>query len=56
MSMGRMTRLTWPLLACAITVCAMAPTVAFAQLPNIGSMLPDKTQLLEQAKKLVTER
>jgi hypothetical protein len=55
MNMGRMTRLTWPLLVCAISVGAMAPTGAFAQLPNIGSMLPDKTQLLEQAKKLVTE-
>jgi len=35
--------------------CALAPAVALAQLPSIGSMLPDKTQLLEQAQKLVTE-
>ena len=55
MNMGRMTWLTWPLLACAILVSALAATVAFAQLPNIGSMLPDKTQLLVQAQKLVTE-
>src|SRR3984893_3538706 len=55
MNIGRMTRLTWPLLVCAISVCAMAPTVSLAQLPSIGSMLPDKAQLLEQAQKLVTE-
>ncbi len=36
---------------------AMIPTVTLAQMqiPSVGSMLPDKTQLLEQAQKLVTD-
>src|SRR5260370_12733160 len=47
---GRMMLMAW-----AVIGCALAPAVALAQLPGIGSMLPDKTQLLEQAPKLVTE-
>jgi len=47
---GRMMLIAW-----AVIGCALAPAVALAQLPNVGSMLPDKTQLLEQAQKLVTE-
>ncbi len=47
---GRMMLMAW-----AVIGCALAPAVALAQLPSIGSMLPDKTQLLEQAQKLVTE-
>jgi hypothetical protein len=47
---GRMMLMAWAVIGCALT-----PAVALAQLPNVGSMLPDKTQLLEQAQKLVTE-
>jgi hypothetical protein len=47
---GRMMLMAW-----AVIGCALAPAVALAQLPGVGSMLPDKTQLLEQAQKLVTE-
>jgi hypothetical protein len=47
---GRMTLMAW-----AVIACVLAPAVALAQLPSIGSMLPDKAQLLEQAQKLVTE-
>ncbi|HWP76734.1 MAG TPA: hypothetical protein VNU03_19590 [Methylomirabilota bacterium] len=42
-------------MAWAVIACVLAPAVALAQLPSIGSMLPDKAQLLEQAQKLVTE-
>jgi hypothetical protein len=40
-----------------MVACAMMPAVTLAQMqiPGIGSMLPDKSQLLEQAQKLVTE-
>lgn len=48
---GRMTLLAWAVIA----ACVLTPAVALAQLPSIGSMLPDKAQLLEQAQKLVTE-
>lgn len=47
---GRMTLMAW-----AVIACVLAPAVSLAQLPSIGSMLPDKAQLLEQAQKLVTE-
>ena len=42
-------------MACAIVLCAILPAVSYGQIPNIGSMLPDKAQLLEQAQKLVTD-
>jgi hypothetical protein len=47
---GGMTVMVWAMVACAIV-----PAVALAQLPSVGSMLPDKTQLLAQSQKLVTE-
>lgn len=47
---GRMT-----LMALAVIACVLAPAVSFAQLPSIGSIVPDKAQLLEQAQKLVAE-
>jgi len=49
---SRMTVVVW-----ATAVCAMMPAVILAQtqIPGIGSMLPDKAQLLEQAQKLVTD-
>lgn len=47
---GRMTLMAW-----AVITCVLAPAVSLAQLPSIGSMLPDKAQLLEQAQKLVTQ-
>src|SRR5207245_11573390 len=47
---GRMMLMAW-----AVIGCALAPAVALAQLPNVGSMLPDKTQLPEHDQKLVTE-
>jgi len=46
----RMTVTAW-----VVSACVLAPAVTLAQLPSIGSMLPDKAQLLEQAQKLVTE-
>lgn len=47
---GRMTLMAW-----AVIACVLAPAVSLAQLPSIGSMLPNKAQLLEQAQKLVTQ-
>ena len=47
---GPMTLMAWAMIA-----CVLAPAVALAQLPGIGSVRPDKAQLLEQAQKLVTE-
>ena len=40
-----------------MVACAMLPAVTLAQMqiPGVGSMLPDKTQLLEQAQKLVAD-
>ena len=42
------------LFACAIAIEALAPA-ASAQMPSIGSMVPDKGALLQQSKKLVTD-
>ena len=47
---GPMTLMAWAMIA-----CVLAPAVGLAQVPGIGSVLPDKAQLLEQAQKLVTE-
>ena len=41
--------------ACALAMSALAPASLWAQMPNLGSMIPDKAALLEQAKKLVAE-
>ena len=41
--------------ACALVMSALAPASLCAQMPSIGSMIPDKAALLEQAKKLVAE-
>ncbi len=46
----RMTVMVW-----AMVACAMMPAGALAQIPGIGSMIPDKAQLLEQAQKLVAD-
>jgi hypothetical protein len=48
----RMSAMVWVMVACAMMP---AVTLAQMQIPGIGSMLPDKSQLLEQAQKLVTE-
>jgi len=50
------TRFVGPGLAVAL-VAGAVPAVAVAQmkLPSVGSMLPDKAQLLEQGQKLVSE-
>jgi hypothetical protein len=45
-----MTVMVWVMVACAVM-----PTVALAQIPGLGSMIPDKAQLLEQAQKLVAD-
>ena len=44
-------------MVCVIITCAMMPAVTLAQMqiPGVGSMLPDKAQLLEQAQKLVSD-
>jgi len=46
----RMTVMVWVMVACAVM-----PAVALAQIPGLGSMIPDKAQLLEQAQKLVAD-
>jgi hypothetical protein len=45
-----MTVMVWVMVACAVM-----PAVALAQIPGLGSMIPDKAQLLEQAQKLVAD-
>lgn len=45
-----MTVMVWAMVACAVM-----PAVALAQIPGLGSMIPDKAQLLEQAQKLVAD-
>ena len=49
---SRMAVVVW-----ATAACAMTPAVILAQtqIPSVGSMLPDKAKLLEQAQKLVTD-
>src|SRR5215470_6339114 len=44
-------------MVCVIIASAMLPAVTRAQMqiPGVGSMLPDKAQLLEQAQKLVSD-
>ena len=44
-------------MVCVMAACAMVPAVTLAQMqiPSVGSMLPDKAQLLEQAQKLVAD-
>jgi hypothetical protein len=46
--------LVWAMLWATIA-CALVPVVAVAQIPGVGSMIPDKAQLLEQAQKLVAD-
>jgi hypothetical protein len=48
----RMAVMVWVMVA-----CATMPAVTFAQvqIPGVGSLLPSKAQLLEQAQKLVAE-
>ena len=53
LNMRRMV-VAWALL-CALIACAMVPAIALAQIPGVGSMIPDKAQLLEQAQKLVAD-
>jgi hypothetical protein len=40
-----MTVMVW-----VMVTCAVMPAVALAQIPGLGSMIPDKAQLLEQAR------
>jgi hypothetical protein len=49
---SRMAVMVWMMVA-----CAMMPVVTLAQIqvPGVGSMLPGKAQLLEQAQKLVAD-
>ena len=42
-------------LAVLVLTAALVPTLASAQMPSIGSMLPDKATLLEQGKKLLAD-
>lgn len=49
-SSTRMTVMVW-----AMVACALMPAVALAQIPGVGSMIPDKAKLLEQAQKLVAD-
>ena len=47
-----MTALVWTAISCATVP---APALAQMQVPGVSSMLPDKTALLEQGKKLVAD-
>jgi len=49
---SRMTVMVWVMVAYAMMP---AVTLGQMQIPGVGSMLPDKTQLLEQAQKLVSD-
>jgi hypothetical protein len=49
---SRMAVMVWVMVACAMMP---AVTLAQMQIPGVGSMLPDKAQLLEQAQKLVAD-
>ena len=49
---SRMVLMVWSMVACAMMPAA---TLAQMQIPGVGSMLPDKAQLLEQAEKLVAD-
>jgi hypothetical protein len=49
---SRMAVIVWVMVACAMIPTA---TLAQMQIPGVGSMLPDKAQLLEQAQKLVAD-
>jgi hypothetical protein len=42
-------------LACAIVMGVFAPAFLSAQTSGLGSLIPDKAVLLEQARKLVTQ-
>ena len=42
-------------LAAVLLAMTLAPAVTGAQMPSIGSLLPDKAALLEQGKKLLAE-
>lgn len=46
----RMTLMVW-----AVVALALIPAGALAQIPGVGSMIPDKAKLLEQAQKLVAD-
>jgi hypothetical protein len=51
--MMRSTSSCMTMMVCAMVLCAILPAVAYGQIPNVGSMLPDKAQLLDQAQRLV---
>ena len=46
-------RIRQTVLACVLAMNALSPAALYAQIP--ASLIPDKTMLLEQAKKLVAE-
>jgi hypothetical protein len=48
----RMAAMVWVMLACAMVP---AVTLAQVQIPGVGSLLPGKAQLLEQAQKLLAD-
>ena len=48
----RVAAMVWVMVACAMLP---AVTLAQVQMPSVGSMLPGKAQLLEQAQKLVAD-
>ena len=48
----RMAVMGWVMVACAMTP---AVTLAQIQIPGVGSLLPGKARLLEEAQKLVAE-
>ena len=48
-------RLVSVLIAGVVTLGLLIPASLNAQMPSIGSMVPDKSTLLQQAKKLVTD-
>jgi hypothetical protein len=51
-----MMKMAWStVLAAVLFTAVLAPTTSCAQMPSVGSMMPDKAALLEQAKKLVVD-
>ena len=55
MTTARPFRLVSVLLTAVLLAGTLTPAASLAQIPGVGSMIPDKSALLEQAKKLVTD-
>ena len=45
----------WTVLVTLLIAAMLAPVPAGAQMPSVGSLIPDKATLLEQGKKIVAD-